>query len=217
MDVSGSCNLNTRCRRKSKETWGEEWRTLQKHIYLTTKRKTAVLWKQWALSKQRPVNSHCRAEHLSVETSVRALTVNSGVMHIGVTCMQLRGSAGLPLSSLHSDPPHTSPSLSAGCLLYRVCQHWREILELFCFFLIGWSWSGLYFNSSTWWALVEKVKSSAIWVVCSMNSFSQDYLTSLTDMPDSLMSILIHFIQVYKYMVWIIEEVFKLLFFSSSF
>lgn len=159
MDVSGSCNLNTRCRRKSKETWGEEWRTLQKHIYLTTKRKTAVLWKQWALSKQRPVNSHCRAEHLSVETSVRALTVNSGVMHIGVTCMQLRGSAGLPLSSLHSDPPHTSPSLSAGCLLYRVCQHWREILELFCFFLIGWSWSGLYFNSSTWWALVKKSRA----------------------------------------------------------
>lgn len=69
------------------------------------------------------VNRHCGVEHLSVETSVRAARINSGVtlLTLSVTRMQLRDSDRL-LSSLHSGPLHSASLPSHGCLLYGVCQ-----------------------------------------------------------------------------------------------
>ena len=147
MDVSRSCNLNTPCRRNQRKPEGKT-RQGEGHCrndlphHKKRKKEELLFFESTEHCQNRSrsnscfVNSHCSAQRLSVETSVRAARVNSRVTYTHAqcyTCMWLRGSDSLCF--LHCTP-HTSLSLSDGCLLYRVCQHRRENLEFF-HFVIG--------------------------------------------------------------------------------
>lgn len=119
MDVWRSCNPNIHCRRNQREPEGKrrrgEGRCRNRSNSPQEERKEKLLFfesSERCQNRERSnswfVSSHCRAERLSVQTSVGASRVNSDVT-LGVTCAGLRGSDSLGF--LHFSPSRLTPLL----------------------------------------------------------------------------------------------------------